>query len=78
MTKTHTTLTIELGYIGNKAEKLQAMFAGYETQPNVHGYFLRFENINYIGNKGVILYTNCFECEEHFNEQLQNKLLLDL
>lgn len=74
------TQTFELGYIGHKADKLQKLFEGYATHPedNLSGYFLRFENITYIGNKGVVLHTNCFEDEEHFNEQLHTKLLFNL
>jgi hypothetical protein len=67
-----------LGYIGHKAEKLQALFEGYSSTPNEHGKFLAFENTTYIGNKGVTVMTNCFESEEHFNEMLQTKLLFAL
>ena len=73
-----TTLTIELGYIGNKAGKLQELFAGYTEGPNEHGYYLRFENTSYIGNEGVLVYTNCFEDEAHFNEMLMTKLLMNV
>lgn len=71
-------ITVDLGFIGNKADQLQALYKGYDTEPNENGYYLRFENISYIGNKGVILHTNCFESEEHFLEDLQTKLLFNL
>ena len=71
----NTVHTYEIGYIGHKADQLQALFPGYTTEPNEYGKFLRFENIDYIGNKGVICYTNCFESEEHLNERLLTKLL---
>jgi hypothetical protein len=64
-----------LGYIGHKAEKLQTLFDGYSNTPNKYGRYLAFENTTYIGNKGVMVSTNCFENEEHFNEMLQTKLL---
>lgn len=72
-------LYFSLGYIGHKAEKLQKMYKNYTEEPNENGYFLKFSNYTYVSpNKGVMVHTNCFESEEHFNDDLFSKLLLDL
>ncbi len=68
-------ITVDLGFIGNKADKLQQLFDGYTPEANEYGYYLRFENYSYIGNEGVTAITNCFEDEKHFQEQLHTKLL---
>lgn len=69
-------LSIFIGYIGHKADKLQEMFGGDTLRKeNEYGYFLRFENITDTGNEGVSLWTNHYENEEHFWEQLNTKLL---
>ena len=74
----NTDLIIDLGYIGNKANKLQKYFDGYSKEPNEYGRFLKFENYtSLVVNKGVVVFTNCFENEEHFLELLHNKLLMD-
>lgn len=72
-------LTVDLHFIGHKAEKLQAMYKGYSPFPNEYGSFLRFENYTFVaGNNGTILYTNCFDSEAEFMENLTSKMLLDL
>lgn len=63
-----------VGYIGHKAEKLQALFPGYSFEPNENGYFLRFEDTTAVGNEGVIAYTNCFS-KKHLKKMLFSKLL---
>jgi hypothetical protein len=69
-------LTIDLGFIGNKAEKIQSLFNGYSVEPNEYGYFLRVEDYSqYVVNQGVFVHTNCFESEEQFKEALFSKLL---
>jgi hypothetical protein len=69
-------LNILIGYIGHKAEKLQELFGGdLLREANEYGFFLRFDNITDTGNEGVRLWTNHFESEEHFYEQLNTKLL---
>ena len=71
-------LTITLGLIGEKADKLQSLFNGFSIEENEEGFFLKFTNFDYIGNKGVSVHTNCFESEEHFNEILLTKLLFTI
>jgi len=73
-------ITIDLGHIGHKADKLKAMFEGYSEEPNKAGYFLRFENYTHIAvNEGVMVYTNCFGADEKdFMEILNGKLLMNL
>ena len=80
MTKAEqTTIEIDLGFIGNKAEKLQSFFNGYSTEPNEKGYFLSFNNYSYLAvNKGVYVLTNCYESEEQFLQVLQTKLLFNI
>lgn len=71
------TIQIDLGFIGNKAEKFQNLFNTYTTEPNEYGYFLRFENYTDLEpNKGVYVLTNCFETEKDFIENLTSKLLI--
>jgi len=73
-----TTIEINLGFIGHKAEKFQNLFSTYTTEPNEYGYFLRFENYSDLEpNKGVYVLTNCWESEEDFKEVLMNRLLFD-
>ena len=72
-------ISIDLKFIGHKAEKLQNLFKEYSFEPNEYGAFLRFENYSmYVVNKGVTCYTNCFENDEHFYEVLHTKLLMNL
>jgi hypothetical protein len=76
---TTTELIIDLGFIGHKAGKFQSLFDGYSPEPNEYGKFLKFENYSeLVVNKGVQVWTNCFESEEHFNETLMTKLLFNL
>lgn len=72
-------LTINLGFIGHKAEAIKALFSEFSEEPNENGYFLKFENYTeLVYNKGVLAVTNCFENEEHFRSQLFSKLLFNL
>jgi hypothetical protein len=74
-----TELSLLIGYIGHKADKLQEMFGGEcLRKENEFGYFLRFTDVTETGNEGVRLWTNHFESEEHFYEVLNTKLLLSL
>jgi hypothetical protein len=75
---TATEIIIDLGFIGHKAEKFQALFTGYTAEPNENGYFLKFENVTDVCNEGVHVWTNCFEDEDHFNEVLMTKLKFNL
>ena len=75
----YNLLFIDLGFIENVADKLQAMFEGYSEEPNEYGRYLKFNNYSdLVINKGVTVETNCFESEEHFREQLMNKFLFSL
>lgn len=77
MTTEEKTITIDLGFIGHNADKLQKLF-GYSATPNEYGKFLRFENYTaYALNEGVIAVTNCFEDEQHFNDRLMMNLLVN-
>jgi quinol monooxygenase YgiN len=77
-TQNKQTIKIDLGFIGNKAEKFQDLYNTYTTEPNKYGYFLRFENYTDLEpNKGVYVMTNCWESEEDFKEDLTSKLLLN-
>lgn len=69
-------LSINLGFIGHKAENLQALFGEYLREPNEYGYYLRFENYSHLAcNEGVFCQTNCFSNEQSFFEKLNEKLL---
>jgi hypothetical protein len=69
-------MSINLGFIGHRAESLQSLFGEYLKEPNQYGYFLRFENYSeLVCNEGVYCQTNCFESEQQFNEKLNQKLL---
>ena len=88
-----TTIEINLGFIGHKAEKFQNLFSAYTTEPNEYGYFLKFENYSHLepntdenklyknqisfAKKGVNVLTNCWDSEEDFKKDLMNKLLFD-
>lgn len=72
------TQTFDLGFIGLNADKLQKLFSGYSETPNEYGKFLKFENYTaYVVNEGVIVHTNCFEDEKHFNDRLHMNLLVN-
>jgi len=78
-TAAQTTIEIDLGFIGNKAEKLQSFFNGYSAEPNEKGYFLSFHNYSHLSiNEGVYVLTNCYESEEQFLLDLQTKLLFNI
>ena len=68
-------LAINLGNVGHCSDKFQKLFDQFDKDPGDSGYFLRFEDHNYHGNKYVMAITNCFEDEEHFLERLNLKLL---
>ena len=72
-------IIIDLGFIGNKADKFQKLFEGYSPEPNEHGKFLKFENYSsLVVNKGVTAHTNCFDgSEENFMEMLHTKLMFN-
>ena len=68
-----------LGFIDHKALKLQNLFSEFTPKENEYGYFLYFEDYDELKiNKGVRVITNCFEDEDHFKEELTNKLLFNL
>ena len=70
---------IDLGFIGNTAEKLQNLFPNHTSEPNENGFYLKFENYSHlVVNTGVSVETNCFESEEEFKEDLFSKLLFSL
>jgi hypothetical protein len=71
-------LNIDLGFIGKKALKIQALFSGYTEEPNKDGYFLSCQDYNLQGNEGVMVCTNCFDDESHFMDTLQIHLLFNL
>lgn len=72
-------LYINLGYIGNTAEKLQSLFEGYSTEPNEYGFYLKFENYSdLVVNQGVIVETNCWKKKKQFKKALFSKLLFNL
>ena len=76
MTTEAKIITIDLGFIGHNADKLQKLF-GISATPNQYGKFLRFENYTaYAFNEGVFAETNCFEDEQHFNDRLMMKLMV--
>ena len=68
-------LSFLVGYVGHKAQAYQELFKEYTVEPNENGYFLKFENTTYIGNKGVMVWTNCFENEEDLQEKINDKML---
>lgn len=72
------TITVNLGHIGHKADKLQALFTGYTAEPNEYGRFLKFENFTMIGNKGTLAYTNVVDTEEELLEMIHTRLLFNL
>ena len=72
-------ISIDLHFIGHKAEKIQSLYPTYSVKPNENGYFLEAQNYSLnIPNDGTIIYTNCFESEEEFKEDLFSKLLFNL
>lgn len=72
-------LYINLGYIGNTAEKLQELYSGYSTEPNENGCYLKFENYSdLVVNKGVTVETNCWKKKKQFKKDLFSKLLFNL
>ena len=83
MTNTVTTNNAEkvsyIIYIGHKAEAINEMYSTYYRYPHETeaGFYFRAEDIDYIGNKGTAIYTNCFT-ESELKEDLLSKLLLDL
>lgn len=73
------TLYINLGYIGNTAEKLQALYPGYSTEPNEYGMYLKFSNYSdLVVNCGVMVETNCWKSKKQFKKSLFDKLLYSL
>ena len=69
-------LYINLGFIGHRAENLQALFGEYLSEPNQYGYFLRFENYSeLVCNEGVMCHTNCFANKQSFYQKFNEKLL---
>jgi hypothetical protein len=72
-------LTIDLGFIGHKANKIQNIFSAYSPEPNECGHFLRAEDYSVsVTDKGVIVYTNCFISEEDFKDFLCQLLLISI
>ena len=72
-------LNFSLGFIGFKALELQCLFSEYTPKPNENGYFLYFENFSQLeNNKGVTVYTNCFQSKKHFKKLLLTRLLFNL
>ena len=72
------TISIDLGFIGHNADKLQELFKDYSPTPNKYGKFLKFENYTaYVVNEGVYATTNCFEDEQHFNDRFMMKLMAE-
>jgi hypothetical protein len=71
-------ITIDLGFIGHNAEKIQDLFERHTKEPNSNGYFLRVENYSVLCcNLGVLVYTNIYN-EVDFKESLLTKLLFNL
>lgn len=72
-------IILDLGFIGHKADQLQALFPGYSQEPNENGFFLRFENYSaLVVNEGTQVFTNCFESKKHLKKQIFSKLLFNL
>jgi hypothetical protein len=75
----HNPITVFLGYIGHKAEKIQELFPEYSPTPNEYGYFLSCENITELNvNEGVIITTNCYSTAEEVEAMLYSRLLFKL
>ena len=76
---TQKTLFINLGYIGNTAEKLQSLYSEYSETPNANGYYLKFTNYSdLVVNQGVMVETNCWKSKKQFKKSLFDKLLFNL
>lgn len=79
MTNPSKVLYIDLGYIGNTAEKLQEMYSEFPTEPNKHGYYLKFTNYSdLVVNQGVKVETNCWKKKKQFKKDLFSTLLSNL
>lgn len=71
-------IRLDLGFIGDKAEKIKSLFKEFSEDPNDDGFYLKFETYQDLSNLGLLVHSNCFESKKHFKKILFNKMIQNI